>query len=44
MMMGIGNITELTDVDSAGINMLMLGICQELRIESVLYQRNQLGA
>lgn len=36
MMMGIGNVTELTDVDSAGINMLLLGICQELRIESVL--------
>ena len=36
MMMGIGNLTELTDVDSAGINMLLLGICEELRIESVL--------
>lgn len=36
MMMGIGNLTELTDVDSAGVNMLLLGICQELRIESVL--------
>ncbi len=36
MMMGIGNITELTDVDSAGINVLLLGICQELQIQSVL--------
>jgi dihydropteroate synthase len=36
MMMGIGNLTELTDVDSAGINMLLLGICAELRIDSVL--------
>lgn len=36
MMMGIGNITELTDADSAGINTLLLGICQELQIESVL--------
>jgi len=36
MMMGIGNLTELTDVDSAGVNMLLLGICAELRIESVL--------
>ncbi len=36
MMMGIGNLTELTDVDSAGINMVLLGICQELRITSVL--------
>lgn len=36
MMMGVGNVTELSDVDSAGINLLLLGICQELRIESVL--------
>lgn len=36
MMMGIGNLTELTDVDSAGINMMLLGICQELSIHSVL--------
>ncbi len=36
MMMGIGNLTELTEVDSAGINMLLLAICQELGIRSVL--------
>ena len=36
MMMGIGNITELTDVDSAGINVLLLALCDELRIRSVL--------
>lgn len=36
MMMGIGNLTELTDVDSAGVNFLLLGICQELSIRSVL--------
>lgn len=36
MMMGIGNLTELTDVDSAGINVLLLGLCEELRIGSVL--------
>lgn len=36
MMMGIGNLTELTDVDSAGVNAVLLGICQELRIRSVL--------
>ncbi|MFG0266984.1 MAG: dihydropteroate synthase [Rhodopirellula sp. JB055] len=36
MMMGIGNLTELTDVDSAGVNFLLLGICQELSIHSVL--------
>jgi dihydropteroate synthase len=36
MFMGIGNLTELTDVDSAGVNVLLLGICQELGIRSVL--------
>jgi dihydropteroate synthase len=36
MMMGIGNLTELTDVDSAGINVLLLGFCQETGIRSVL--------
>ncbi|WP_040765754.1 hypothetical protein, partial [Novipirellula maiorica] len=36
IMMGIGNLTELTEVDSAGINFLLLGICQELGIRSVL--------
>ena len=36
MMMGIGNVTELTDVDSAGVNFILLAICQELGITSVL--------
>lgn len=36
MMMGIGNLTELTDVDSAGVNFLLAALCQELRIGSVL--------
>jgi len=36
MLMGIGNLTELTDADSAGINVLLLGFCQELSIRSVL--------
>ncbi|MDG2409292.1 MAG: DUF6513 domain-containing protein [Pirellulales bacterium] len=36
IMMGIGNLTELTDADSAGMNVLLLGICQELGIRSVL--------
>jgi dihydropteroate synthase-like protein len=36
MMMGIGNLTELTDVDSAGVNVLLLGICEELGVHSVL--------
>ncbi|WP_422925305.1 DUF6513 domain-containing protein [Singulisphaera sp. PoT] len=36
LMMGIGNLTELTDVDSAGINTLLIGFCQELSVGSVL--------
>jgi dihydropteroate synthase len=36
MMMGVGNLTELTDVDSAGINTLLIGFCQEVGIRSVL--------
>lgn len=36
MMMGIGNLTELTEVDSAGVNLFLLGFCQELGIRSVL--------
>ena len=36
IMMGVGNLTELTDVDSAGVNTLLLGFCQELGIRSVL--------
>jgi dihydropteroate synthase-like protein len=36
MLMGVGNLTELTDVDSAGVNVLLLGFCQELEIRSVL--------
>jgi len=36
MMMGIGNLTELTDVDSSGVNTMLLGFCQETGIRSVL--------
>ncbi|MBI2825578.1 MAG: dihydropteroate synthase [Planctomycetia bacterium] len=36
LMMGIGNLTELTDADSAAINVLLLGFCQEVGIRSVL--------
>jgi dihydropteroate synthase len=36
MLMGVGNLTELTDVDSSGINVLLLGFCQELGIRSIL--------
>jgi dihydropteroate synthase-like protein len=36
MLMGIGNITELTDADSTGVNALLIGFCQELGIRNVL--------
>ncbi len=36
IMMGIGNLTEMTEVDSAGVNALFAAICQELKIQSVL--------
>jgi dihydropteroate synthase len=36
MLMGVGNLTELTDVDSAGVNALLIGFCQEAGIRSVL--------
>lgn len=36
MLMGVGNLTELTDVDSAGVNVVLLGFCQEVGIRSVL--------
>lgn len=36
MLMGIGNVTELSEVDSAGLNFLLAAICQELGVRSVL--------
>jgi dihydropteroate synthase len=36
MLMGIGNLTELTEADTTGVTALLIGICQELRIGSVL--------
>ena len=36
MLMGIGNLTELTDADSAAINVLLLGFCEEQGIRGVL--------
>src|SRR4029079_5312378 len=36
MMMGIGNITELTEGDTPGMTALMIGFCQELGIRNVL--------
>jgi dihydropteroate synthase len=36
MLMGIGNLTELTEADTTGVTALLLGFCQELGIRSVL--------
>lgn len=36
ILMGIGNLSELTEVDSAGVNALLIGFCQELQVRSVL--------
>ena len=36
MMMGTGNLTELTDADSSGVTAMLLGLCSELRIRNIL--------
>jgi dihydropteroate synthase-like protein len=36
ILMGTGNLTELTDADSGGITAALLGICSELSIRNVL--------
>jgi len=36
LLMGIGNLTEMSEVDSAGINLLLLAVCEELGIDRVL--------
>jgi dihydropteroate synthase-like protein len=36
IMMGIGNVTELTEADTSGINAVLLGMAAELRIGAVL--------
>ncbi len=36
MMMGTGNLTELTDADSGGVTAMLLGVCSELFIRNVL--------
>jgi dihydropteroate synthase-like protein len=36
MLMGIGNVTELTDADTTGVNAVLIGFCQELGIRHVL--------
>jgi dihydropteroate synthase len=36
LMMGVGNLTELTDADTSGINALLMGIISELRVGAIL--------
>jgi dihydropteroate synthase-like protein len=36
MLMGIGNLTELTEADSTGVTAMLIGFCQELGIRNVL--------
>jgi dihydropteroate synthase-like protein len=36
MLMGIGNLTELTEADTTGVSALLIGFCQELGIRNVL--------
>jgi dihydropteroate synthase len=36
MLMGIGNITELTSADTTGVHAVLIGICQELGVRAVL--------
>ena len=36
MLMGIGNLTELTAADTTGVNALLIAVCQELGIRTVL--------
>lgn len=36
ILMGVGNLTELTDADTTGINALLLGIASELRVAAIL--------
>lgn len=36
MMMGTGNLTELTEADSGGVTAVLLGLCSELNIRNVL--------
>ena len=36
LLMGIGNITELTAADSTGVNALLMAVCQEVGVRAVL--------
>jgi dihydropteroate synthase-like protein len=36
ILMGVGNVTELTGADTTGVNAVLIGFCQELGIRQVL--------
>ena len=36
MLMGIGNLTELTEADTTGVTAMLIGFCQEVGIRNVL--------
>jgi len=36
LMMGVGNVTELTEADTSGINAVLFGLCAELDVAAVL--------
>jgi dihydropteroate synthase-like protein len=36
MLMGIGNLTELTAADSTGVNAMLIAVCQEIGVRAVL--------
>jgi len=44
ILMGIGNLTELTEADTSGINALLFGICAELDVAAVLATQVSLHA
>ncbi|MBX9716785.1 MAG: dihydropteroate synthase, partial [Burkholderiaceae bacterium] len=44
IMMGVGNVTELTEADTSGINALLFGICAELNVAAVLTTQVSLHA
>jgi dihydropteroate synthase len=36
LLMGVGNLTELTAADSTGVNAMLIAVCQELGVRAVL--------
>jgi dihydropteroate synthase len=44
LMMGVGNLTELTEADTSGINALLFGIAAELNVAAVLTTQVSLHA